>query len=237
MECQFERNLKFKSDINLVSADDLRSQPLGKDKLGNSYWSMTDEDLNLRIYQEHLDEDIWKVVANTRDELVQLIDCLKGNAMKMPSLIGLVDEDSSSNSMPVPPKVDALIEQSKPQAIADGNELPASETVVSAAVDASSTTADAKLKKKGEMKLHIKNVGSDPKKIVTKAITQQGATEVAEDDDEEEEEGEEGEEEEAEEEEDEDDESNISEIDESSQAASDGGSTIMDAAKVSLSIS
>lgn len=65
-----------------------------------------DEQCNLRIYQEHLDEDTWKVVATSRDELVKLISCLKGNELVMPSLVGLVDEDSSSNSMPA--KADAL---------------------------------------------------------------------------------------------------------------------------------
>lgn len=65
-----------------------------------------DEQCNLRIYQEHLDEEIWKVVATNRNEMAKLIACLKCNELVMPSLVGLIDEDSSSNSMP--PKVDAL---------------------------------------------------------------------------------------------------------------------------------
>lgn len=105
LESQFEKNLKFKTELNLLSAEELRSQPLGKDKLGNAYWSTIDVDLNLRIYQEHLDEDIWKICAHSRDELAKLIACLKGNELVMPSLVGLVDEDS--NSMPQE-KVDAL---------------------------------------------------------------------------------------------------------------------------------
>lgn len=114
MECQFERNIKFKADVNLVEADELRSQPIGKDSVGNSYWSMTDEELNLRIYQEHLDEDIWKMVAHDRDELAKLIACLKGNDIQLiPSVIGVVDEDSSSNSMTTAPKVDALLNGSQ----------------------------------------------------------------------------------------------------------------------------
>lgn len=60
----------------------------------------------MRIYQEHLDEETWKIVATNRDEMAKLISSLKGNELVMPSLVGLVDEDSSSNSMP--PKVDAL---------------------------------------------------------------------------------------------------------------------------------
>lgn len=105
LESQFERNLKFKTELNLLSAEELRSQPLGKDKLGNAYWSTIDTNLNLRIYQEHLDEDIWKICAHSRDELAKLIACLKGNELVMPSLVGLVDEDS--NSMPQE-KLDAL---------------------------------------------------------------------------------------------------------------------------------
>lgn len=92
--------------VTAQTAAELRSQPLGKDKLGNAYWSTIDGQCNLRIYQEHLDEEIWKVVATNRDEMAKLIACLKGNELVMPSLVGLIDEDSSSNSMP--PKVDAL---------------------------------------------------------------------------------------------------------------------------------
>lgn len=105
LESQFERNLKFKTELNLLSAEELRSQPLGKDKLGNAYWSTMDVDLNLRIYQEHLDEDIWKICAHSRDELAKLIACLKGNELVMPSMVGLADEDS--NSMPQE-KIDAF---------------------------------------------------------------------------------------------------------------------------------
>lgn len=84
----------------------MRSQPLGKDRLGNAYWSTIDDQCNLRIYQEHLDEEIWKVVASNREEMVKLIACLRSNELVMPSLLGIIDEDSSSNSMPA--KVDAL---------------------------------------------------------------------------------------------------------------------------------
>lgn len=106
LESQFDKNPAFRTVISAQSATDLRSQPLGKDKLGNAYWSTLDEQCNLRIYQEHLDEEIWKVVATNRDEMVKLISCLRGNELVLPSLVGIVDEDSSSNSMP--PKVDAL---------------------------------------------------------------------------------------------------------------------------------
>lgn len=107
LESQFDKNPNFRTLISAQAATELRSQPLGKDKLGNAYWSTLDDQCNLRIYQEHLDEEIWKVVATNRDEMAKLIACLRGNELVMPSmLVGLIDEDSSSNSMP--PKVDAL---------------------------------------------------------------------------------------------------------------------------------
>lgn len=123
MESQFDKNPAFRTVISAQSATDLRSQPLGKDKLGNAYWSTLDEQCNLRIYQEHLDEEIWKVVATNRDEMAKLISCLKGNELVLPSLVGIVDEDSSSNSMP--PKVDALQNGASAAATANQNEAPA----------------------------------------------------------------------------------------------------------------
>lgn len=203
MESQFERNLKFKSDVNLVSADELRSQPLGKDKLGNSYWSMTDEDLNLRIYQEHLDEDIWKVVANSREELVQLIECLKGNAMKMPSLVGLVDEDSSSNSMPALPKIDALRDVTKaPETEQNTEQVPTNVASIAKAKEA------------------IKIIETSPSiQIAVKKPQVLKAAAAIVEDEEDEDDSDSGSDED-------DDESNISEIDESSQAGSEAASVV-----------
>lgn len=63
MEAQFDINNKFKAAINAIPANELRSSPLGRDKYGNSYWSTLDEGCNLKIYQEHLDEETWHMVA------------------------------------------------------------------------------------------------------------------------------------------------------------------------------
>lgn len=108
MESQFDKNPNFRTTVCAQSATELRSQPLGKDRLGNAYWSTIDDQCNLRIYQEHLDDEIWKVVATNRDEMVKLIACLRGNELVMPSLLGIIDEDSSSNSNSMLPKTDAL---------------------------------------------------------------------------------------------------------------------------------
>lgn len=93
----------------------MRSQPIGRDRLGHTYWLTQDGDCNLRIYQEHLDEEIWQVVATNRDEFVNLISRLRGNEVVLPSKdIGEADEDttsSSSSSQNVPPPVEATEEQ------------------------------------------------------------------------------------------------------------------------------
>ncbi|KAM7351341.1 uncharacterized protein ACRADG_004237 isoform 2-T2 [Cochliomyia hominivorax] len=99
LECQFERNAKFRAKILTLSADSLRSQPIGRDRLGHAYWVTQDNDCNIRIYQEHLDEEIWQVVATNRDEFVNLINRLRASEVVLPCTdIGLIDEDTSSSS-------------------------------------------------------------------------------------------------------------------------------------------
>lgn len=63
MESQFDANLKFKNTINLLTAPDLRSEPIGKDDKGNVYWSTLDENCNLKIFRENVDDEKWKIVA------------------------------------------------------------------------------------------------------------------------------------------------------------------------------
>lgn len=98
LESQFQRNGKFRAQILTMSADSLRSQPIGRDRLGHTYYFTQDADCNLRVYQEHLDEEIWQVVATTREELVNLISRLRGNEVVLPSTDIGVDEDTSSSN-------------------------------------------------------------------------------------------------------------------------------------------
>lgn len=99
LESQFERNAKFRAKILSFSADSLRLQPIGRDRLGHAYWVTQDGDCNIRIYQEHLDEEIWHLVATNRMEFANLITRLKANEVVLPSAnIGVVDEDTNSNS-------------------------------------------------------------------------------------------------------------------------------------------
>lgn len=100
LESQFDVNVKFKNAINQKPSAGLRLEPFGRDKDGNVYYCQMDQKANIKIYQENLDEETWSVVASNREELVKLIDELKGNRPIRPFPKDLIDEDSSSNSRP-----------------------------------------------------------------------------------------------------------------------------------------
>lgn len=100
LEGQFDVNVKFKNTINAKPSNELRQDPFGKDKDGNVYYVQVDQKANIKVYQENQDEETWNVVANNREELVKLIDELKGHRPIRPLPKDLIDEDSSSNSRP-----------------------------------------------------------------------------------------------------------------------------------------
>ena len=77
IESQFDQNEKFKKDINSKTASELRRDPLGTDRLGNAYWYQVDDEANLRVYKEDPDEETWELVAQTEDELLNLIEQLR----------------------------------------------------------------------------------------------------------------------------------------------------------------
>ncbi|KAH8269353.1 hypothetical protein KR018_007069 [Drosophila ironensis] len=125
LESQFERNAKFRAHILTLNADTLRSEPIGRDRLGHAYWLTQDSDCNLRIYQEHLDEEIWQVVATNRDEFVDLISRLRGNEVVLPSKdIGEADEDTSSSNS-CPPKQPLSVEKEEEDEKEKDTEEPA----------------------------------------------------------------------------------------------------------------
>lgn len=98
LEEQFDVNSKFKTTVNAKPSQELRLEPFGRDKDGNVYYVQMDEKANVRVYLENTDEESWAVVANNREELVKLIEELKGNKSIRPFPKDLIDEDSSSNS-------------------------------------------------------------------------------------------------------------------------------------------
>lgn len=63
LEMQFDFNAKFKNEINKMSATELRSQPLGRDKLGCAYWYQADDNCQVRVYKDDPDEETWTLVA------------------------------------------------------------------------------------------------------------------------------------------------------------------------------
>ncbi|KAK4883507.1 hypothetical protein RN001_006826 [Aquatica leii] len=90
LEIQFDYNTKFKNEVNKLSAEELRTQPLGRDRLGHIYWFQSDNSCQIRVYKEDLDEETWALVAKNREDLVNLITHLNDGKEN------LVNEDSNS---------------------------------------------------------------------------------------------------------------------------------------------
>nr|CAH7761634.1 unnamed protein product [Callosobruchus chinensis] len=97
LEMQFDFNVKFKGEINKLTATELRSQPLGRDKSGHAYWFHSDHNFQIRIYKEDLDDETWTLIAKDRESLVSLITKLNDGEVKCSS-DSAVNEDSNSLS-------------------------------------------------------------------------------------------------------------------------------------------
>ncbi|XP_037076471.1 mucin-1-like [Pollicipes pollicipes] len=92
-EVQFDRNKRFKDEVNKEAACELRLQPLGRDRHGNNYWYQLDEDCQLRIYKEDIDDETWQVVAEDRESMKALIQSLQSD-----SPLGKSEDTSQANS-------------------------------------------------------------------------------------------------------------------------------------------
>lgn len=105
VESQFDRNVKFKSYINGIAAQELRAEPVGRDMLGNIYWCIMDKYSNIRIFRENPDDESWIVVASNRDEMVRLIEKLCSNDADIFSVKSPIDEDSCSTDASIYPEM------------------------------------------------------------------------------------------------------------------------------------
>ncbi|KAK2585006.1 hypothetical protein KPH14_008535 [Odynerus spinipes] len=102
LETQFDLNQKFKNEVNKLAADELRVEPLGRDKTGLAYWCQLDEECNIRVYREDLDEENWELVAKDREGVVSLISILSnGEIESIP-----INEDSNSIEISEKPIID-----------------------------------------------------------------------------------------------------------------------------------
>ncbi|XP_075228406.1 uncharacterized protein LOC142328468 isoform X3 [Lycorma delicatula] len=101
LDAQFDLNVKFKTDINKLSAEELRGEPLGRDKMGHNYWCQFDPTANIRVYKEDQDEETWELVAKDREQLVGLITQLSSGE-NIDGLEDLLNEDSNSQDVEKP---------------------------------------------------------------------------------------------------------------------------------------
>ncbi|XP_066585039.1 titin homolog [Prorops nasuta] len=98
LETQFDLNTKFKNEVNKLAANELRVEPLGKDKSGLAYWCQLDEGCNIRVYKEDLDDENWELVAKDRDGMVDLLSTLTNGE------IGAIPINEDSNSLEISEK-------------------------------------------------------------------------------------------------------------------------------------
>ncbi|XP_039275552.1 LOW QUALITY PROTEIN: titin homolog [Nilaparvata lugens] len=105
LDAQFDYNLKFKTDINKLEAHELRSEPLGRDKLGCNYWCQLDPTANVRVYKEDQEEETWELVAKDREGLISLITELSAGE-NIEGIEEFLNEDSNSQDLEMNPVLD-----------------------------------------------------------------------------------------------------------------------------------
>lgn len=80
-EYQFDHNQFFKWDVNCMSADEQRYQPMMKDGNGNLFWTMFDSNNSeVTVYKEEFDRNgktvNWNVFAHNRREIEAYLNSL-----------------------------------------------------------------------------------------------------------------------------------------------------------------
>ncbi|XP_014232727.2 titin homolog [Trichogramma pretiosum] len=111
LEIQFDKNQRFKNEVNKLPANELRLQPLGRDKAGLTYWCQLDEECNIRVYREDLEEENWELIAKNREDMVAIINTLTDGEV---GDIPISEEDSNSLETLEKPTIDTGQEETNP---------------------------------------------------------------------------------------------------------------------------
>jgi len=98
LESQFDYNNKLKAAVNLLTAEELRSKPIGTDLAGNIYWVHLDPSANLKVFCESVGSGEWSIAATDRPSLVKLLHKLTGDD----------SQDYSPVLEPIQPATDVL---------------------------------------------------------------------------------------------------------------------------------
>ncbi|CAF0813692.1 unnamed protein product [Didymodactylos carnosus] len=77
LEAQFDQNQTLKAAIQDKPSNEIRSQPLGRDQYGSSYWLFMDRECFVHLFRESSDyERTWSNVAKNEEEFERFTKCL-----------------------------------------------------------------------------------------------------------------------------------------------------------------
>ncbi|XP_071497714.1 uncharacterized protein [Diadema antillarum] len=100
-DSQFDEKSKFKAAVNEMDPEQMRVQPIGRDKMGLVYWYQKDHDANIRVYREEqddMDSSTWEMVSQDRDDLAGLLAVLKKGSNKLNPLELKTDDSESTTT-------------------------------------------------------------------------------------------------------------------------------------------
>ena len=64
-------------EVEQIDGEVLRKEPTGRDVDGQIYWTQIDETADIRVYSEDYRYYTWGSIAQTREEVVSLLERLK----------------------------------------------------------------------------------------------------------------------------------------------------------------
>lgn len=183
-ESQFDDNIKFKMAVNEEEPEQMRLQPIGRDKEGLLYWFQLDQDQNVRLYveeQDDLDGSSWRCIVKNRNELADMLELLK--AKVEPAVTDEERHDGTSGSpgdeksgggehkgVSKAAKVEcAPEEESKPVALSAANvnsdKSVKDESQTACEMKQKGSTGPLKLEQERKGELELKAVGTETPKL------------------------------------------------------------------------